>query len=381
MNWTDKYSPKKVSEVVGQNKPVNKFLRWYQNWKPGKKAALLVGNPGVGKTSLVEALGNERNLEIIELNASDYRTASQIKEVMGQSVKQHSLFKKGKIFLIDEVDGLSGRKDRGGTGEMKKIIEESHFPVVLTANDQWSRKMSRLKSSCTLIKFGKVHFWRMVKRLEKICEEEGIKCGKKVIKQIAKRSEGDMRSAINDLETLSRGKKVIKVSDLENLSYRQRDENIFDTLKIIFKTNSLVAARRSIDDVGKDPDEIFWWIEQNIVNEYEKPKEIAEAYEMLAIANMFRSRIRRRQYWKLLKYMIDFMTGGVALSKDEMYRKFSRYQYPDKIKYLGRTKAKRRKENEQLLELSEKLHCSTQKIKQEFLPYFSLGELIRKSQY
>ena len=107
----------------------------------------------------------------------------------------------------------------------------------------------------------------------------------------------------------------------------------------------------------------------DIVNEYEKPEEIEKAYEMLSRANLFRNRIRINQNWKLKKYMIDLMTAGVALSKKEMYRKFSRYQYPDKIKFLGRTKLERKEEKERLLELSRQLHCSTKKIRKEFLPY------------
>ncbi|MBL7169649.1 MAG: replication factor C large subunit [Candidatus Aenigmarchaeota archaeon] len=378
MLWTEKYSPKKVSEVMGQKKPVEQFILWYQNWKPGKKAALFAGPPGVGKTCLTEALAVEKNLEVIELNASDYRTSSQIKEVIGQSMKQYSLFKKGKIFLIDEIDGLSGRQDRGGPGEIVKIIQESKFPIVLTVNDKWNPKLSKLKSHCQLISFGKVNFWGITKRLEEICQKENIKYSKDVLKQLAKMSQGDLRSAINDLETLARGEIEVTLQDLEELGSRERDENIFEALKIIFKTKSLAAARMSIKNVSKPPDEIFWWIEQNIANEYEKPEEIAKAYEMLSRADIFRGRITRRQYWKLLKYMIDLMTGGVALSKKEMYRKFSRYEYPDRIKYFGMTKIKRAKEKEQLLELSKYLHCSTKKIRQEFLPYFKLEELIQK---
>lgn len=134
----------------------------------------------------------------------------------------------------------------------------------------------------------------------------------------------------------------------------------------------------SIESVDKEPDEIFWWIEQNIINEYEKPEEIAKAYEILSKADIFRGRIRKTQEWGLLKYMIDLMTAGVALSKKEMYRKFSKFSYPDKIKYLGITRFKRAKEKEQLLELSKYLHCSTKKIRSEFLPYFKLEELVQK---
>jgi len=372
MPWTEKYAPQKTLEVVGQKKAVEKFLTWFRVWKPGKKAALFHGPAGVGKTCLIEALGKEKNLEIIEMNASNFRTAIQIKEVIGQSMKQKSLFKKGKIFLIDEIDGIAGREDRGGTKELIKIIKESQYPIVLTANNPYNKKLRSLRSYCLLIPFTKVYYWALINRLNLICQEEGLKCEKDVLRQIAKRSGGDLRSAINDLESLARESKQIKLTDLEKLGEREKETNIFDALKMIFKTKTALAAKLSIQSVDKDADEIFWWIEQNILNEYEKPEEIAKAFDMLSRADLFRQRIRIRQHWKYKKYMIDLMTGGVAVSKKEMYRKFSRYQYPDKIKFLGRTKIMRKEEKERLSELSKRLHCSTKKIREEFLPFFKV---------
>lgn len=374
MPWTEKYAPEKISEVVGQKKAVEKFLNWLRTWKPGKKAALLFGPAGVGKTCVVEALTKERGLEIIELNASDYRTASQIKEVIGQSMKQMSLFKKSKLFLIDEIDGLAGRIDRGGTTEIIKIIKESRYPIVLTANNPYNMKLRSLRPYCLLIKFGKVYYWDIIKRLDLICQKEGLKCDKEVLRQLAKRSAGDLRSAINDLESLAREKTEIKLDDLESLGMREKETSIFDALKMIFKTKTALAAKLSIQSVDKDFDEIFLWIEQNIINEYEKPEEIAKAYNMLSRADLFRQRIKIRQNWKFQKYMIDLMTAGVALSKKEMYRKFSRYEYPDKIKFLGRTKFKRKEDKEKLVKLSKNLHCSVKKVREEFLPYFKVLE-------
>jgi len=372
MPWTEKYAPEKISEVVGQKKAVEKFLNWLKTWKPGKKVALFFGPAGVGKTCLIEALGKEKNIQIIELNASDYRTASQIKEVLGQSMKQMSLFKKSKLFLIDEIDGIAGREDRGGTSEVIKIIKESQYPIVLTANNPYDPKLRSLRSYCLLISFTKVYYWDLIKRLDYICEKEGLKCDKEVLRNLAKRSEGDLRSAINDLESLARVKKEIKLTDLEVLGEREKETNIFDALKMIFKTSTALAAKLSIQSVDKDADEIFWWIEQNIVNEYEKPEEIAKAYEMLSRADLFKSRISINQDWKFKKYMIDLMTAGVAVSKKEMYRKFSRYEYPDKIKFLGSTKLERKEGKEKLLELSKQLHCSTKKIRKDFLPYLKV---------
>jgi replication factor C large subunit len=161
MPWTEKYAPKKVSEVVNQKKAIERFLNWYKSWKPGKKAALFHGPPGTGKTCLIEAFGREKNLEVIEMNASDFRTAKQIREVIGQAMRQKSLFKKGKIFMIDEIDGLAS-EDRGGTGEIIKIIKESHYPIVLTANNPWDPKLRSLRTYCQLIQFGRVHYWDII---------------------------------------------------------------------------------------------------------------------------------------------------------------------------------------------------------------------------
>ncbi|KYK35690.1 MAG: hypothetical protein AYK18_02895 [Theionarchaea archaeon DG-70] len=371
MSWTEKYAPKRVEEVVGQKKAVEQFLTWYKSWQPRKRAALFHGPAGTGKTSLIEVLGKEKNLEVVEMNASDFRTAQQIREVLGQAMKQKSLFMKRKIFMIDEIDGLAS-EDRGGTGEIIKIIKESHYPIVLTANNPWNTKLRSLRQYCQLIQFGKVYYWEIIKRLQLICEKEGVKCEKEVLSQLAKRSEGDLRSAINDLETLARAKKQIKLEDLKVLGIRRKETSIFDVLKMIFKTKTAIAAKLSIQNVDKDPQEIFWWIEQNIINEYEKPEEIANAFDMLSRADLFIQRTKIRQNWKYEKYMIDLMTAGVALAKKEMYRKFTRYQYPDKIKFLGMTKVERKEDKEKLLELSKNLHCSTKKIREDFLPFLKI---------
>ncbi|MBS3052679.1 MAG: replication factor C large subunit [Candidatus Aenigmarchaeota archaeon] len=367
--WTEKYSPKKIVDVVGQSKAIEEIETWIKSWKSGKKALLFHGPPGVGKTSLVIALGREKNLDLIELNASNYRTAFQINEVIGKSIKQMSLFKNGKIFLIDEIDGLTGREDRGGVSELIKIIKESNYPIVLTTNNIWDQNIRSLKEHCQIIEFKKISYWDMIKRLQYICNQENITCSSDIIKILAKRSEGDLRSAMNDLETLSRDRNEITLDNLESLSQREREENIFDVLKIIFKTKSATAAKLSINNVDKDPEEIFTWIEQNIINEYEKPEEIAKAYDAISKADLFRSRIKIKQEYKFLKYMIDMMTSGVALSKKEMYRKFSRYRYPDKIKTLGSTKKEREEDNLMIQELSNNLHCSTKKVKTHFMPY------------
>jgi replication factor C large subunit len=133
-----------------------------------------------------------------------------------------------------------------------------------------------------------------------------------------------------------------------------------------------LTAKQAINNVDKDPDEIFWWIENNITNEYEDPKEIAQAFDVLSRADLFRSQVSSTQDWRLKGYMIDMMTAGIAVSKKEMYRKFTRYQYPQNIIFLGSSKQDRKEMKELLGKLSKQFHCSSKKLKMHYLPFFRI---------
>ncbi len=369
--WTQKYKPKNLKEFINQKEALDIFLKWIKEWKQGK-ALIFYGPSGTGKTALIQAYAQEKNLEFIEMNASDFRSATKIQQILGQSMLQTPLFKKGKMFLIDEIDGIAGREDFGGVGAVIKIVKESRFPIILTANNPYDTRLRSLRQHCQLLQFRKIPIIDIEKRLKKICAEEKIKTDEEVLRQLAKISKGDLRAAINDLESIAQGKNRISLKDLEILGYREKEVSIFDTLKVIFKTQTALAAKLAIGNVDKDPDEIFWWIENNIANEYENPEEIAKAFDMLSKADLFRRRVASRQNWRLKGYMIDLMTAGVAKSKKEMYRKFTKYRYPSKLIVLGRTKFERKEEKEKLLEFSKQLHCSTRKIRKEFLPFFKI---------
>lgn len=370
MSWVKKYEPESLGDFAGQNKQLKKLREWYESWKPGDDALLLHGPPGDGKTSSVYALANDKELEIMEINASDKRNKSEIEEIAGSASQQISLTGKKKVILVDEVDGLSGRSDRGGVGAIIDVIKKSKFPVVLTANNPYDSKLRSLRNYCELVDFGKVHLSSMTAFLANICEKEGIEAERKLLKQIARQASGDLRSAISDLETIAKGKDRISREDLDALGYREREKDIFEILKVLFKTENPKTAKDILDNVGKDSDEIFWWIEENVPREYEKPEEIAGAFDQLSMADLFKARIRRRQNWALMKYVMDLMSGGVATSKDKKYSKFTRYQPPQRLKRYGRSKGERKRMKEISEKLLDRFHISSSKLKMEYFPLF-----------
>ncbi|RLI25261.1 MAG: replication factor C large subunit [Candidatus Hecatellales archaeon] len=368
--WTVKYKPKRLAEVVDQAEAKEKLLRWLEEWKPGGKAALLYGPPGNGKTCTVEALAEEKGLDLLQTNASDVRSEEKIERFLGRSVKEASLLgTRGKLILIDEVDGLEASADRGGVRAILRIIRESAFPVILTANDPWDRRLYEIRDLCELIEFKKVPIRDVVKRLEYICRSEGVKADPKLLHAIAEKNRGDLRGAILDLETIAQGRKQLTPEDLEALGKREQETDIFEALRTVFKARSALSAKLSISNVDMDPGEIFWWIAENVANEYERPEDLARAYEALARADLFRSRIIHRQNWRMQAYMVDLMTAGVSQAKKEPYRKFTRYQRPERLRFYSKTMVEREKLNQALRRIASRLHCSTRKVKTEFLPY------------
>src|SRR2546428_1541378 len=157
--WTIKYKPRTSKDVAGNKPAIEKLRDWIDSWskgRPSKAAVLLYGPAGVGKTSVTEALAQERGWDLVEISASDKRSGDILAKVAGLASTQSTLFSKGRLILLDEVDGINLRADQGAVATILQIIKETQYPLILTANDPWDpktrplredRKSTRLNSS------------------------------------------------------------------------------------------------------------------------------------------------------------------------------------------------------------------------------------------
>lgn len=370
--WTEKHKPRTVAEIkeiVGEADYIDRFISWLKDWRPGEKAALLYGPPGVGKTLLVEVVAEEFNYELIELNASDTRTESTLKKLVGQPSRTVSLYNvKSKLIFLDEVDGLTGTEDRGGVGAIVELVKKSRFPIVMAANDPWDIKLRPLRDVSVMIEFRRLKTYSIIKHLKKICTREGITADEKALKIIAELSEGDMRSAVIDLQAAAQGKRRLTVDDVSWLRSRNRQYQAFDVLRMLFSARRCDDARGVMNSSIIDYETLMLWIDENLPRQYTDPEELAKAYYYLARADIFLGRMSKRQRWELLKYVIDFMTAGVAMAKIKPY-KFTKYGFPQKLLLMAKAKQMRALREALCERISAKCHLSKRKASVEMIPF------------
>jgi len=320
--WTSRFRPRTLGDLADNERAIGQLLSWVRSWEQGipeRRAAFLYGPPGVGKTSSVVAVANDLDFDLLEVNASDYRTGRRLDSLLGRATMQSlTVLGRRRMILLDELEGVSGRDDQGGISAITRIIKETRSPVVLVATsayEGWEEKFRPLRRISLLIEYGPVPFADVLERLTAIAREVGVSVDEEALELISERSRGDVRSAINDLEAVARGGAHVSIGDVEWLGERDRQEYTPDALMRMFSSKTLREARQVLASAYIKHEDLFEWIYENLPLVLDDPRDLAEGLDALALADIHQGRARRTQAYRLLKYMFNDMTGGVALSR------------------------------------------------------------------
>lgn len=374
--WTVKHKPTSLSEIVGNSDAIKQLAEWVKSWQkitPKKRAAFLYGPPGIGKTITVEALAKDCGMEFVEKNASDYRTEEAINRFAGLASQYGSLFGGQRIILLDELDGITGTSDKGGVKAITEITKKAQCPVVLIANNAYDPRFTNLRSYCLLIEFKKPPVGEVTKRLKSICEKEGIQADENALKFIAQRSQGDVRSAMNDLQALAQGKVILTYEDVSWLGHRDRQDSIFNVLRMIVYGKTCASAKQAVNMADVDVDMLFEWIYENVPAHLTHPRDLAAAMDALSIADVYRGRIRSTQDWGFMRYVIDCMTAGVAMARRETKAYgWIPFKFPTRIQALSRSKAERALQRSIGMKIKRRCHISAVRATREYLPYLRI---------
>jgi replication factor C large subunit len=295
--WSEKHRPRRVSAMVGNEEARFKFLVWLKKWKPGGKAALLVGPPGTGKTTLVELVAKEEGLNLVELNASDTRKKDQLERRIGEAVMSESLFGEGSLIFLDEVDGLAGRADYGAIDFIKESVKGSKNPVVMAANDPESEQVRKLSDVSVAIRFKPPAPREVELYLRRVASVEGREASDSEYESVVKSASGDLRYALNSFQ--SQGQRGYKDSELTSV----------ESINGFFEAPDRERALRALRAYPKQPRDKLRELHTSVLKSKLPEAEKARALEVLSRADIVMGRIMSGKDWRLLRYLDSMLAS------------------------------------------------------------------------
>ncbi|NVM35107.1 MAG: replication factor C large subunit [Candidatus Lokiarchaeota archaeon] len=372
-------------KINKKNKQIRKFNRTAIDKErkdelkiPDEKAAVLLeGPPGIGKTSIVYALANDFNMEVIETNASDTRTRATIEKRLKETTKTRGIMdfitqSKEKLILIDEIDGIYGVQDKGAIPTVIELIQNTQFPIIMCSNE-YKTNLQPLYNKIRRYEVHPLPKNEVIKIAKNILKKENITNLKEEdLELIIDKNNGDLRGIINDIQGITQGNMEGDHRELILSLHRDNLEEIFSLIRDLFQVSSLREARNLTDKSDVDYNFLYKWINENLLAFIKSNRELAEAFENLSMADEIFGRIRTNQYWGLLPYFFDLFAGGVALSRKEtpIAKGFRRVVFPRYTSgtYFSLTSV----EKEFVEKLKRKYEISQIDFIQDFLPFLKI---------
>lgn len=336
--WVVKHAPASFSEFVGNKTAVEKLLN--HDWK---KPLLVYGPGGCGKTTLAHLLAKEKGWDVVSVTDENLDSAENMSQTS-------SLFGGTRLILVDDIDLIKDKKS------CEELVRQTRNPTIAVTQDFSSKKLVNIKKICEKVNIRKPMKISIQKHLSKICEREKITASQEILKEIVENGNGDIRSSVNDLETLAAGRERIVEADLALLYARDSKKDIYSFLGKVYGGESVSELSKLSFDLDEQPSSILFWIGENVPRIYSG--NLKEAFNFLSRADIFLGRIRNRQYWGFLRYASPLMSGGVSVSRPEKIS-FSRYVFPSFYGMLGRTKKERSLQKSIAGKASPHLHVSS----------------------
>ncbi|MCX6668267.1 MAG: replication factor C large subunit [Methanothrix sp.] len=372
VKWTEKYRPGSLKEVLGNGKAIDELRQWAEAWQRGEPitgAAILYGPAGTGKTSAALALAREFDWDIIEMNASDARTAGMIQKIAGPASRSMTFSGKPRLVVLDEADNLHGTADRGGAAAMLRLVRETSQPVLLIANEYYEIEKP-LRDEAKGIQFRSVRAPTIAQALREICKAEGVACDPEALQLIAERAGGDLRSGVNDLEAAAEGQKELKPEDVATAE-RDVKASIFKVLEVIFQGDKAREALQASYNLDESPEDLINWVDENLPLAYQG-EDLFHGYESLARADIFLGRVSRRQNYGLWRYAGFLMTGGVQAAKAARRHGYVAFRPPSLWRRMGQSRKARAVRDSAAQTIARRCHVSASFARAELMGFVGL---------
>lgn len=297
--WSEKYRPHNISGMVGNEQARASIIEWFVKWKKGTKPLLLVGPPGIGKTTIANIVSKQFGYDAIGLNASDVRSKSQINEILGPVLENVSVLGTPMIF-IDEVDGIHNRSDYGGASALVDILKTPTVPIILAANSDAADKMKNIKKATKVVYFKKIPPRLLRVYLQSILKRQGAVLSPGSLIKVIDKSNGDIRSMINLAQSFVTGFNPQTAESFEHL-------NVEDGVNAFFKANSVEEAKSVLYSMQINPRDKINAFYSSVITSPLDSNTLAKCLQVLSDSDVLFGRIMKTQNWRLLRYLNDIL--------------------------------------------------------------------------
>lgn len=374
-DWTERHRPTSESHLEGNETQRQKIRKWLDDWKngvPKNKAILLVGPPGVGKTTVARAIAQDMGWSVIELNASDARNAASIRKAATKGATHRSLFfnleenDKKTLILIDEVDHLSGglrsvsesrindaikvnldsndsvqlKGDTGGKAELLKLLAETKQPVILACNEvmglwgkssNWRSTRDRFQRLVTTINFDRASKDALRNIARRVLKSENVEYDTPAVEALVTNNPGDLRALVRDLQVIcASAKNSIDESIVQEYvesSERDVSVEVFPGLAKLYKSKKSEDAIKLGISIDKSPSELLNWIHWNNPSIFTNKKAIDRGNKALCQSSkmlmaMYENTAHRSWYWSS---QISGLAASVVNQQDLPEKLFPSY--------------------------------------------------------
>lgn len=332
MMWTEKYRPHRFDELVGNPEARSLIMKWLNTWVNGKKPLLIIGPPGVGKTSFVHILSTECNYDLIEMNASDSRTRDMLESRILPVLNNTSLYGKRMLLFLDEVDGIYRRQDSGGIEFLARILKEPTIPIILASNSR-NPRIKEITKNCKVIEFHSIPLDLSEKLLDRILSKEGLDFTMSEKTLILKRSHGDMRSLLN----LSQSTGAQYMTDRDQISEIDigsaitaffAETNLENAKNILARSDyHYIDPRYGLSPEDRRRDILYAFYTSIISSRTLDMNTKASLLAILSSIDIWIRRVFQNRNWRLLRYLDEMLVNGIYGLSRSRGMNYSQYSF------------------------------------------------------